>query len=175
MMAVAAAGTPGIGDQAAQAAAVYLLAYMFTNMGAFAIAMSIEKDDGTGTSLADFNGLAKSRPLLAAMMAVFMLSLIGIPLTSGFMGKWLVFQVAIEANLIPLAIIGVLTSVVSAFYYARIIINMYFGEGEGDPAEGATPTVNYALYIAFAGTLLLGIIPTLVINLAQPVTLAVVP
>jgi NADH-quinone oxidoreductase subunit N len=175
MMAVAAAGTPGIGDQAMQALGVYLLAYMFTNIGAFAIAMSVEKDDGTGTQISDLAGLAKSQPMLAVFMAVFMLSLIGIPLTSGFIGKWLVFQVAIEANLIPLAIIGVLTSVVSAFYYARIIITMYFGEGEGDRAAGATPYVRWAIYASVSGTLLLGIVPSLVTTLVQPIALALVP
>ncbi|MBK8020457.1 MAG: NADH-quinone oxidoreductase subunit N [Chloroflexi bacterium] len=173
LMAVAAAGTPGMGDQAAQAALVYLMAYMFTNMGAFAIALSIEKDDGTGTNISDFNGLGRSRPLLAAMMALFMLSLTGIPLTSGFMGKWLVFQAAIDAQLIPLAIIGVLTSVISAFYYARIIINMYFGESQGDPAEGSTTYVKWAAYIAFAGTILIGIAPMLVTTLTDRVALAV--
>jgi NADH-quinone oxidoreductase subunit N len=175
MMAVASAGTPGIGDQAMQALGVYLLAYMFTNIGAFAVAMSVEKDDGTGTQISDLAGLAKSRPMLAAFMAVFMLSLIGIPLTSGFIGKWLVFQAAISADLIPLAIVGVLTSVVSAFYYARVIITMYFGESEGDPAAGATPYVQWAIYASVAGTLLLGIVPTLVTTLTQPITLALVP
>lgn len=171
LMAVAAAGTPGIGDQAAQAALIYLLAYMFTNMGAFAVVLAVEKDDGSGTNIADFTGLGKSRPLMAAMMAVFMLSLAGIPLTAGFMGKWFVFRATLEANLVPLAIIGVLTSVVSAFYYARIIINMFFGEAEGDPAEGATLYVNWALYIAFAGTLLIGIVPSLATTLTDHVTL----
>src|SRR5215213_5284794 len=68
MIAVAAAGTPGSGDEAARAALIYLLAYMFTNLGAFAVALAIEKDDGTGTNLEDFVGLSRSRPLLAMMM-----------------------------------------------------------------------------------------------------------
>ena len=85
----------------------------------------LKRDDGTGTNLEDFIGLAKSRPLLALMMAVFMLSLTGIPLTAGFIGKWFVFQAALDSGLTVLAIIGVLTSVVSAFYYVRIIVNMY--------------------------------------------------
>jgi NADH-quinone oxidoreductase subunit N len=171
MMAVAAAATPEVANTATQAALIYLLAYMFTNLGAFAVALAIEKDDGTGTSLDDFNGLAKSRPLLALMMAVFMLSLIGIPLTSGFIGKWFVFRATIDADLIALAVIGVLTSVISAFYYVRIIVNMYLREGDGDPAAGATEYVHWAVYVAFAGTVLIGIIPTLVTNLTGLVTL----
>lgn len=172
LMAVAAAGTTGVSQSAIQSALVYLMAYMFTNLGAFAVAISIEKSDGTGTNISDFNGLAKTRPVLALAMMVFMLSLTGIPLTAGFIGKWLVFQATLEAGLVPLAIIGVLTSVASAFYYIRIVVNMYLGEGEGDPAEGATQYVNWAVYIAFAGTLLLGIFPYLVTNLSSAVTIA---
>ena len=90
-------------------------------------------------------------------MAFFMLSLTGIPLTGGFIGKWFVFWATLNAGLTVLAVIGVLTSVVSAFYYVRVIVNMYLADGEGDPAAGATSYVNWAAYIAFAGTLLIGI------------------
>ncbi|MBZ0304214.1 MAG: NADH-quinone oxidoreductase subunit N [Anaerolineae bacterium] len=172
MMAVAAAGATGRGDQAAQAALVYLMAYMFTNLGAFAIAVAIERDDGTGTEVDRFVGLGRSKPVLAAIMAVFMLSLTGIPLTAGFMGKWLVFQATIESGLVWLAVLGVLTSVVSAYYYVGIIVRMYLQDGEGDPAAGATSYVHWAVYVTFAGTLLLGIFPFLVTNLAGPVALA---
>jgi NADH-quinone oxidoreductase subunit N len=171
LMAVAAAASPQHADVATQGALVYMLAYTFTNLGAFAVAIAIEKNDGTGTHLDDFKGLARSKPVLAAMMAIFMFSLTGIPLTAGFTGKWFVFQASVSAGLIPLAVIGVLTSVVSAFYYVRIIVNMYLADGEGDPAAGATPSVNWALYIAFAGTLALGLFPVLVTNLTETVTL----
>ena len=171
MMAVAAAASPQHADLATQGALVYMLAYTFTNLGAFAVAIAIEKNDGTGTNLDDFKGLARSKPVLAAMMAIFMFSLTGIPLTAGFTGKWFVFQASVSAGLIPLAVIGVLTSVISAFYYVRVIVNMYLADGEGDPAAGATPAVNWALYIAFAGTLALGIFPVLVTNLTETVTL----
>ncbi len=172
LMAIAAAGTAGIAPQATQAALVYLLAYTFTNLGAFAVAISIEKDDGTGTEIADFTGLGRSQPLMAGMMTIFVFSLIGIPLTGGFIGKWLVFQSSISAGLIPLAIIGVLTSVVSAYYYVRIIVNMWQQGGEGDAARGATPYVSWVVYISFTGTLLLGIAPFLVTNLTNTVNIA---
>ncbi|MDX2162870.1 MAG: NADH-quinone oxidoreductase subunit N [bacterium] len=175
LMAVAAAGTAGVADAAANAALVYLLAYAFTNLGAFAVAMAIEKDDGSGTNIDDFNGLAKSRPLMAAMMTAFMLSLTGIPLTAGFMGKLFVFQATLDAGLVPLAIIGVLTSVVSALYYSRIILNMYFKEADGDAAQGATPALNWAIYAAFAGTILLGILPALATNLGGSGLFAMIP
>ncbi|HVU11442.1 MAG TPA: NADH-quinone oxidoreductase subunit N [Phototrophicaceae bacterium] len=171
LMAVAAAGSPGIGDQSARAALIYLLGYMFTNLGAFAVVIAIEKDDGTGTNLDDFKGLSKSRPTLAALMAIFMLSLIGIPLTGGFIGKWFVFWAALNGGLTVLAVIGVLTSVVSAFYYARVIVNMYLADGEGEPAVGETNRVNWAVYIAAAGTILIGIAPFVVTALSDRVAL----
>ncbi len=172
LMAVAAAGTAGVANAAAQGALIYLLAYAFTNLGAFGVVLALEKNDGTGTNLDDFVGLSKSKPLLAAMMAIFMFSLAGIPLTGGFTGKWLIFQATLDAGLVPLAIIGVLTSVVSAFYYVRIIVNMYLRDGDGSPADGATPYVTYAIYAAFAGTVILGIFPVLATNLTDTVTIA---
>jgi NADH-quinone oxidoreductase subunit N len=173
LMAVAAAGTQGVTNAATQAALIYLMVYMFTNLGAFGVALAVEKNDGTGTNIEDFNGLWKSCPLLALMMAVFMLSLTGFPLTAGFIGKWFVFWATINAGLIPLAIVGVLTTIVSAFFYLRIVVNMFMGEGEGDPAAGATQAVNWAVYIAFAGTVLIGIVPTLATGLSDMIALAV--
>lgn len=170
MMAVAAAGSSGVANAATQAALLYLLAYMFTNLGAFGVALAIERNDGSGTNLENFVGLGRSRPLLALMMAVFMLSLTGIPLTSGFIGKWFVFQATLDAGLVWLAVIGVLTSVVSAYYYVRVVINMYLRDGEGDPAEGATQYVTWGVYVAFAGTILMGILPFLATNLSDTVT-----
>ena len=173
LMAVAAAGTAGITDMAIQAALIYLMAYMFTNMGAFGVALAVEKDDGTGTDLENFVGLGKTHPVLAFAMAFFMLSLIGVPLTGGFLGKLFVFRATLEAGLVPLAIIGVLTSVVSAFYYVRIIVNMYLRDEEGEEKlPGATQYVRWGVYAAFAGTLLLGVFPPLVTNLTDMVTLA---
>lgn len=172
LMAVAAVGTAGVAEQAANAALIYLLAYAFTNLGAFAVVIAIEKNDGTGTMMEDLVGLGKSRPLMAAMMAFFMLSLTGVPLTGGFVGKFLVFNASLEAGLVWLAIIGVLTSVVSAFYYVRVIINMYLVDGEGDPAEGATQYVTWGVATAFAGTLVLGIFPVIATELLNGMTLA---
>lgn len=171
LMAVAAAGNALQTDAAAKAALVYLLSYAFTNLGAFGVILAIEKNDGSGTELSNLIGLARSKPILAAMMAVFMLSLTGIPLTAGFTGKWFIFQSAIGAELFPLAVIGVLTSVVSAYYYVRVIVNMYLTDGEGDPAEGATSYVTWGVYASFAGVVVLGLFPILATNLTQAVTL----
>ncbi|NDJ59672.1 MAG: NADH-quinone oxidoreductase subunit N, partial [Chloroflexi bacterium] len=152
MMAVAAAGTLGVADLAVRGALFYLIAYAVSNLGAFAIAMQVERNDATGTDLNNFVGLGKTQPLLAFMMAVFMLSLTGIPLTSGFIGKWFVFGATIEAGLVGLAVVGVLTSVVSAYYYIRVIVNMYLRDPDAEtPASdlpGATPLLNWGVYAA---------------------------
>ena len=174
MMALAAAGNAGFGEQATRAALVYLLAYMFTNLGAFAVVIAIERDDGSGTDLEDFVGLGRSRPLLAGIMAVFMLSHIGIPLTGGFIGKWLIFQTAMEAGLVALAIVAVLTTVVSAWYYIGIIVRMFLRDGDGAPVAGDTRLINGVVYLTFAGTLLPGIFPYLMIDLTQVVTTTLV-
>jgi NADH-quinone oxidoreductase subunit N len=181
LMAVAAAGTPGISNNAAQGALFYLLAYTFSNLGAFAIAMTVERADGTGTNIEDFKGLGKRNPVLAGMMAIFLFSLAGVPMTAGFVGKWLVFQPTLQAGLAPLAVIGVLTSVVSAYYYVRITINMFFFDSANEAADeefdktslGATSVyLNWAIYASFAGTILLGIMPVLATNLVETVNLA---
>lgn len=174
LMAVAAAGNANFVDSAAQGALFYMLAYAFTNLGAFAVATALEKNDGTGTNLEDYVGLSKTQLPMAIIMAVFMLSLTGIPLTAGFMGKWLVFLPTIQANLIPLAIIGVLTSVISAFYYVRIIVNMFLRDRDDEVMVNSSPALNWAIYIAFAGTVLLGIVPFLATNLTNLVSLAVI-
>lgn len=170
LMAVAAAGSVGVGDTAVQAMLIYLLAYAFTNLGAFGVILAIEHNDGTGVDLEDFNGLFNSRPALAVAMAIFMFSLTGVPLTGGFIGKWLVFGSAVQAGLIPLAIIGVLTSVISAFYYVRIIVNMFLNtDAPGAEGVGATRPVQIAIYASVAGVLIVGIIPFIVTNLVQMV------
>ncbi len=172
MMAVAAAATIGVAESAVQGALVYLMAYAFTNIGAFTIVIALEKDDGSGTNIQDFVGLSRSRPALALVMAFFMLSLTGVPMTAGFVGKFLIFGAAMQADLVLLAVLGVLTSVASAFYYVRIIVNMYLQDGEGDPAEGATPYVTWVAYAAFAGTFILGVFPALVTNLLDNIMVA---
>jgi len=105
-------------------------------------------------------------------MAIFMFSLTGIPLTAGFMGKWLVFGVVIQAGLIPLAIVGVLTSVVSAFYYMQVIVRMYLDTNEaGSDATGSTPALRWAIYASLGAVLIVGILPFVITNLVQMVKL----
>jgi len=108
----------------------YLVSYAVTNFGAWAVVIALEKAEGKGLEIADFAGLARKYPALAASMAVFMLSLIGFPPTLGMVGKFYLFRAAIAGGFTGLAIIGVLTSLVSAFYYLRVVVNMYMREGE---------------------------------------------
>ncbi len=172
LVAVAASGTAGVADAATQSALIYMLAYMFTNLGAFAVVMAIENEDGSGGNIEDITGLARSRPLMAMAMTIFMLSLTGIPLTAGFVGKFMVFISAVQAELFVLAIIGVLTSVVSAFYYMRVVVNMYLRDSSGDLEPALETTyVRWAINIALAGTVVFGVFYPLATNLVSSVSL----
>jgi NADH-quinone oxidoreductase subunit N len=173
LIGVAAAGSAPVADEAARAVIMYLVAYAFTNVGAFAVVIAVERDDASNTGLESMRGLGATQPLLAASMAVFMLSLTGIPLTAGFVGKWFVFKSAIAADLIPVAVIGVVTSLVSAYYYLRIVWYMYFEQGEGE-ARVPLPLA-WAISIAAVGTVVLGLFPYLLSDMTREITLAFGP
>ncbi|MEO1290856.1 MAG: proton-conducting transporter membrane subunit [Chloroflexota bacterium] len=111
-----------------------------------------------------------SKPVIAVAMTIFMLSLVGIPLTGGFVGKWFVFGAAVQSNLIILAIIGVLTSVVSAFYYMRVVVGMFLREGDGSNTPGATTPVTLTIYASMAGVLITGILLPIVSTLANAIS-----
>jgi NADH-quinone oxidoreductase subunit N len=148
---------------------VYLFAYMFMNLGAFAIVISLAKANDPRESLSDYAGLAKRKPITALLMAVLMLSLTGIPPTFGFIGKLYIFKAAVLTDNWPLAIIGVLTSVVAAYYYIRVIVYMYMREHEGEVAlEGdmASSTM-YTAIAATVFTLLFGIVPGAITGMAR--------
>ena len=170
LIAVAAAGTAGMADESAQAVAIYLVAYAFTNLGAFAVIASVEHDDASNTGLNALKGLALSRPWLAASMAIFMFSLAGIPLTGGFIGKWFVFKAGVAADLMPAAVVGVLTSVISAYYYLRVVWIMYFEEG--DSHANVPAPLAWAIAVSAVGTMMLGILPYILSDMARDITLA---
>ena len=170
LIGVAAIGSARVADEAARSVVIYLMAYAFTNVGAFSVVIAVERDDATNTGLDSMRGLSKTQPLLAASMTVFMFSLIGIPLTAGFMGKWFVFKAALAADLIPVAVIGVATSLISAYYYLRVVWLMYFEDGAGE-ASVPWPLAG-AISIAAVGTLFLGIFPYLLADMARHITLA---
>ena len=145
----------------------YLVAYTFMNLGAFAVIIALSRRDGERVSIDDYAGLGLKYPFLGAAMALFMLSLAGIPPTGGFMGKFYIFSAAIQANYIGLAIIGVLNSVISVFYYLRITVVMYMSQGEAEPATGGlSPALGLAVLIAILGTLQLGLFPSRFLDVA---------
>jgi NADH-quinone oxidoreductase subunit N len=130
LMAAVSFGNRDVAPDAAGSALFYLFAYALTSFGAWAVVMSLEKAEQQGLSLEDYAGLGRKYPALAAAMAVFMLSFAGVPPTLGFVGKFYLFRTALQGGQTGLAIIGVLTSLVSAYYYLRVIVMMYMRAGE---------------------------------------------
>ncbi len=129
-MALVTFGQPAIASDAVAAALFYLLAYAMTNFGTWAIVIALEKAEGKGLELDDYAGLGTKYPALATAMLVFMLSLTGVPPTLGFVGKFYLFRAVLNGGFLWLAIIGVLTSLISAYYYLRVLVIMYMREGE---------------------------------------------
>ena len=138
----------------------YLFCYAFMNLGAFAVLVALTQRGQECERVESFAGLARSRPGLAALMTLFLLSLAGIPGTAGFIAKWMIFSAAVEAGLLPLAIVGVLMSVVSVYYYLRIPVLMYMREpgSETYPQDLATGEFLVLALCGFA-ILYLGIFP----------------
>jgi NADH-quinone oxidoreductase subunit N len=145
----------------------YLLTYAVTNLGAFGVVGVLERDDRTGDRIVDYAGLWNVRPGLAALMTIFLLSLGGFPPLAGFIAKWYVFTAAIKAGYTWLAIVGVLTSVISVFFYLRIVVMMYMTPSTTSLSIPATPKVAGAALVASAIIVVyLGILPTQVLNWA---------
>lgn len=146
----------------------YLAAYALTNLGAFGIIALLGSRDRANDDLRDYAGLWYSHPALATLMTIFLLSLGGFPPTAGFIAKWYVFSAAVGAGYYGLAIIGVLSSVVSVFFYLRIVVMMYMSERDARPVPAPMTTMALtALGIAVFGVLYLGVLPTQIIDLAQ--------
>lgn len=130
LMAFVPYGNDSVRDVSIAAGLFYLVSYAFTNLGAWGVVIALEKSEGKGLALNDYAGLSQRHPALAAAMAVFMLSLIGLPPTIGLIGKIYLFRAVIDAGFVWLAIIGVLTSLISAYYYLRVVVIMYMRDGE---------------------------------------------
>ena len=138
----------------------YLLGYAFTNLGAFAVVVALERRGTRHDDIADYRGVATRHPMLAAAMALFMLSLTGVPPLAGFFGKFYIFSAALDAHLLWLTIIAVLNSVISAYYYLSVLIAMYAREGGVEPvALRSRPALVAALVIAAVGTVVIGLFP----------------
>jgi NADH-quinone oxidoreductase subunit N len=157
----ASSGSPAVRDTAIGATLVYLLAYAVTNLGTWGVVIAVEKAEGAGQgnglSLSDYAGLGKRRPGLALAMAVFMFSLTGVPPTIGFVGKAYIFGATLEAGYTWLAIVGVVTSLVSAYYYLRLVVVMYMQEGQ--PVTVSRRALNFTVGLTALATVAFGLAP----------------
>jgi len=164
LMALPAGLGTGMAPGAVSAAVFYLFAYSFTNLGAWGVVVALEKVESRGLEIDDYAGLGRRHPALALAMTLFMLSLTGLPPTIGFVGKFLLFRVTIQAGLIGLAILGVLTSLVSAYYYLRVVVVMYMRSGE--PETRSEIWLGATVGLMAAVTLVLGLLPGPLLELA---------
>ncbi len=147
----------------------YLLAYGLTTIGAFAVLTLVRDGDGEATHLSKWAGLGRRSPLTAAVMALFLLALAGIPLTSGFTGKFAVFRAAIDDGAWPLVVVALLASAVAAFFYLRVIVLMYFSEPAADGPTIGVPgrPTTLVLAVTVTATVVLGVVPGAVLDLAE--------
>ncbi len=166
-VAAAGAGDPQAREYGVAGAMFYLLAYAFTNLGAFAVLVMLANKDGEDQTFSAYRGLARRNLPMALAMAFFMLSLTGIPLTGGFTGKYYLFWAAVQADLVWLAVVGVLTTVVSAFYYLRVVIEMFMREPEREVVPARYGSLNFSLALTAAATFILGVLPSGFLSLAQ--------
>jgi NADH-quinone oxidoreductase subunit N len=161
---VAFAALPANGIPAAM---FYTASYAAMNVGAFAVVSHFAGSGERLVTLEDYSGLAKRSPLLAATLTIFLLSLIGIPMTGGFFAKFYVFSAALQANLTGLVIIGVLNSAIGAYYYLRVIVMMYMRDAREEISIGRVPVaMGTALAITVLATIYLGVLPGRVLDYA---------
>jgi NADH-quinone oxidoreductase subunit N len=169
LLAAIVAGTPRGGG----AVLFYLLAYAFMNLGAFAVVISLGAKGEANEQFSDYAGLASRRPLVAAAMVLFMLSLTGIPPLVGFVGKLYLIEAIVQAGYIWLAVVMVLNSAVSAYYYLRVIIEMFMRDPEKpEVAVEPAPFLVACLLVATVGTIFFGIFPDAPLDFARESFLA---
>ncbi|MFF9560115.1 NADH-quinone oxidoreductase subunit NuoN [Streptomyces albus] len=146
----------------------YLAAYSFVTLGAFAVVTLVRDAGGEATHLSKWAGLGRRSPLLAAVFAIFLLAFAGIPLTSGFAGKFAVFKAAAEGGAGALVVVGVIASAIAAFFYLRVIVLMFFSEPQADGPSVAVPSVmtTSAIAVGVVVTVVLGVAPQYFLDLA---------
>jgi NADH-quinone oxidoreductase subunit N len=151
-----------------QAVLFYLVSYGFATIGAFALVTLVRDAGGEATHLSRWAGLGKKSPLLAGIFAFFLLAFAGIPLTSGFTGKWAVFTAAWTGGAWPLVVVAVLCSLVAAFFYVRVIVLMFFSDLPADAPDVTLPgwQTTTAVALGLAATVVLGLVPGPVLDLA---------
>jgi NADH-quinone oxidoreductase subunit N len=155
------------GPRGVTAMLIYLFVYAFMQLGAFAVVVMMRRRDVIGDELKDFSGLHFRHPFAAFAMLMFMLSLGGIPPTAGFMGKFWLFSAAIDAHYYWLAVIGVLNSAISLYYYVRVVVFMYLKKEAIGSEPSANPWLAFALTVAVVATIAIGVYPRLLFDLAE--------
>ena len=167
MLGIATMGLSKSHDFLGQSSVIFFLAgYAVTNMGAFIAIIAISNKVGSDL-IEDYAGVGKRSPLLALALTLCLISLTGIPLTAGFMGKFYIFSAAVQQNLLWLVIIAVLNSVISAYYYLRVVKVMWLDEPKFEGSVSSSGALRLALFLACFGVLLLGVIPNYVMKLAE--------
>ena len=154
-----------IASDAVAATLFYMVGYAFTSFAAWAVVAAVETREGKGLAIEDFAGLGRKYPWLGLAMMIAMLSFTGVPPTLGFWGKFYIFRAAVEAGNVGLAVVGLLTSLLSAYYYLRVVVVMYMKPG--DPEARQEVWVNLLAVVAAAGTLLLAFFPGPLLELAE--------
>jgi len=175
MIAVGLGSTVDTREYGLKAVLLYLLIYTFVNFGAFALVIILRREQVAGDRVADFAGLSRRAPWAAFAMLVFMLSLAGIPATAGFIGKWYLFGAAVKANYAWLAVVAVINSAISLYYYIRVIVNMYMKAPEDATRFAPSWGQRVALAACIAFTLVFGIYPQPIITFAEKSILALAP
>jgi NADH-quinone oxidoreductase subunit N len=156
------------GPDGGSAILFYLIAYAFMTLGAFAVVVAVGRAGESNELLDDYAGIAFRNPFLGVAMTVFMLSLAGIPPLGGFVGKFYIFSAAIQSGYVGLAVIGVLNSVVSVYYYVGVLVRMYMTEGPTEVTPPSSrPYLFAALIATLAGTVLVGLFPSPLLELAR--------
>jgi NADH-quinone oxidoreductase subunit N len=158
-----------------QAVILYLFIYTFVNLGAFTLVTMLRRQGVVGDQVADFAGLARRAPWAAFAMLVFMLSLAGIPATAGFIGKWYLFGAAIKADYTWLAVVAVLNSAVSLYYYARVVVMMYMREPADDAVFTPSFGQRFAMTACIVFTLAFGLYPQPLVEFARRSILSITP
>ncbi|MFB7908051.1 MULTISPECIES: NADH-quinone oxidoreductase subunit NuoN [unclassified Kitasatospora] len=166
-------GVIAVNKQGLSSVLFYLAAYSFVTLGAFAVVTLVRDSKGEATHLSSWAGLGRRSPLVAAVFALFLLAFAGIPLTSGFTGKFAVFQAAAAGGATPLVIVGVLSSAVAAFFYIRVIVLMFFSDPQPGGPTVAIPSAftATAIGVGVLVTLGLGLLPQYFLDLASKASL----
>jgi len=165
LMAFVSFGKTAVKADAVASALFYLVAYAITMFGAWAVVIALEKAEGRGLEISDYAGLGKRKPFLAAAMTIFMLSLTGLPPTLGLIGKFYLFRTAIEGGFVGLAVIGVITSLISAYYYLRVVVAMCMHEGAAETTGESWLDLTTA--VAAVATVVLSFLPAALFALAS--------